>query len=249
MDITTSTLADRPDLIDQVWEMPDTWEKFMEYDAIAEACFGSVVRNYRQLGVVALDPEEQIVAHGTAMAFCYDLDGRRMLPDKGWDQALTWAQRDLVHSVEPDTACALEVSIHPDWLGRGLSQVMFGAIRDAARAAGFDTLLAPVRPTGKHAEPDADMDEYARRTRSDGLPTDPWLRVHARLGGTIEQVAPASQTITGSLSQWREWTGLEFAEAGPVHVPGALVPVHCIPEQDVAVYVEPNVWVRHDLTE
>ncbi len=248
MEIRTSTLAERPELIERVWEMPDAWDAFMDHDAIAEACFGSVVRNYRELGVVATNADDEIVAHGTAMAFCYDRDGRRSLPDKGWDQALTWAQRDLVHGVEPDTACALEVSIHKDWLGQGLSERMFGAIRDAARTAGFKTLLAPVRPSGKHAEPDTDMDEYARRRRDDGLPVDPWLRVHARLGGVIEQVAPASQTITGSLAQWREWTGLEFAEAGPVEVPGALVPVHCIPAQDVAVYVEPNVWVRHDLT-
>ena len=33
--------------------------------------------------------------------------------------------------------------------------------------------------------------------------------------------------------------------SGPVVVPGALVPVHVSPEQDHAVYVEPNVWVHH----
>jgi hypothetical protein len=26
---------------------------------------------------------------------------------------------------------------------------------------------------------------------------------------------------------------------------GALVPVRCVPEHGYAVYVEPNVWVRH----
>ncbi len=248
LNITTSTLAERPELIGQVWDMPDTWDEFMDHDPIAEALFGPVVQQFRQLGVVATDADDSIVAHGTAMAFCLDCDGRRALPDKGWDQALMWAHRDLALGVEPDTACALEVSIHTDWLGRGLSHVMFGAIRDAARTAGFGTLLAPVRPSGKHLEPDVDMDEYARRTRSDGLPVDPWLRVHTRLGGVIEQIAPASQTVTGSLDQWREWTGIDFSETGPVYVPGALAPVHCLASQNVAVYVEPNVWMRHDLT-
>jgi len=32
-----------------------------------------------------------------------------------------------------------------------------------------------------------------------------------------------------------------------VIVPGALVPVHCDVEHDSAVYLEPNVWVQHDL--
>ncbi|MEV4459867.1 hypothetical protein [Microbispora sp. NPDC049633] len=30
-------------------------------------------------------------------------------------------------------------------------------------------------------------------------------------------------------------------------VPGALVPVHCDADHGFAVYVEPNVWVRHSL--
>lgn len=32
-----------------------------------------------------------------------------------------------------------------------------------------------------------------------------------------------------------------------VEVPGALVPVTCVPEHDYAVYVELNVWMRHRL--
>lgn len=246
MEITTATLAERPDLVGQVWAMPDTWPEFMDYDPIAEALFGSVVQNYRELGVVALDNKDTIVAHGTAMALCLDTDGRRELPDRGWDQALIWAHRDLTRGTEPDTACALEVSIHPQWLGQGLSQKMVAAMRDAAIAAGFSMLLAPVRPSEKHNEPDADMQEYALRTRTDGLPVDAWLRVHARLGGVIERIAPLSQTISGTLDQWSEWTGVDLPESGSTHVPGALAPVHSL--GDVAVYVEPNVWMRHDLT-
>lgn len=63
----------------------------------------------------------------------------------------------------------------------------------------------------------------------------------------IDSVAPLSMTITGSLAQWREWTGLPFDATGPVRVPGALAPVRCELEQGYAVYVEPNVWVRHAL--
>jgi hypothetical protein len=51
--------------------------------------------------------------------------------------------------------------------------------------------------------------------------------------------------VPGTIADWRRWTGLEFAASGPVAVPGALVPVHVSLEQDHAVYVEPNVWVRH----
>ncbi len=52
-------------------------------------------------------------------------------------------------------------------------------------------------------------------------------------------------TVSGPLDRWREWTGLPFDTEGPVEVAGALVPVHCSPAHGYAVYVEPNVWVRH----
>ena len=91
------------------------------------------------------------------------------------------------------------------------------------------------------------MASYALRVRADGLPVDPWLRVHMRGGGRIRNVAPMSMTIPGTLAQWRDWTGMAFDTSGPIQVPGALVPVMCAAEHDVAVYVEPNVWVHHPL--
>jgi hypothetical protein len=81
----------------------------------------------------------------------------------------------------------------------------------------------------------------------DGLPQDPWLRVHVRAGGRIVGTCKRATVIAGTLEQWRSWTGLPFDASGPVVVPGALVPVHCSVEHDYAVYVEPGVWVHHRL--
>ncbi|MGW7456817.1 N-acetyltransferase [Streptomyces sp. NPDC054797] len=138
-------------------------------------------------------------------------------------------------------------SVAVDRQGQGLSGLMLAAMRDNARARGFAEAVAPVRPSAKSAEPDTSIHEYAYRKREDGLPHDPWLRVHVRAGGVVDSVAPLSMTVNGSLDQWRAWTGLPFDVPGPVHVPGALTPVDCAPEQGYAVYVEPNVWVRHSL--
>ena len=124
---------------------------------------------------------------------------------------------------------------------------MVTAMRDNARRLGFRELVAPVRPNRKHEHPHMAMAEYIERRRPDGLPADPWLRVHARLGAEIVKIAPSSMTITGTLREWRTWTGLPFDADGDVHVPGALVPVHVSVRHDHAVYVEPNLWLRHAL--
>ncbi|MEU9319777.1 hypothetical protein [Streptomyces sp. NPDC048295] len=70
------------------------------------------------------------------------------------------------------------------------------------------------------------MAEYLGRRRDDGLPADPWVRVHVRAGGTIERIAPASMAVSGSSARWRQWTGLPFDRDGAVEVTGAPTPVH-----------------------
>ena len=83
--------------------------------------------------------------------------------------------------------------------------------------------------------------------RDDGLPFDPWLRVHVRAGGVIDGVCHRAMTIPGSVADWETWTGLRFPDSGRYVVDGALVPVEIDVEADRGVYVEPGVWVRHAL--
>ncbi len=52
-------------------------------------------------------------------------------------------------------------------------------------------------------------------------------------------------TVQAPLDQWRRWTGLPFDTDGPVAVEGGLAPVLVSTSQNLAVYVEANVWVSH----
>jgi hypothetical protein len=114
---------------------------------------------------------------------------------------------------------------------------------DLARRGGFPALIAPVRPTWKDRYPLISIERYVSWTRDDGLPFDPWLRVHARLGAELLEVCPESMRIQGSSKDWEGWTGLRFPDDGDYIVPGALVPVRF--ESGRGTYLEPNVWMRH----
>lgn len=247
-DLTITTLAARPELRQRLWQMPHTWPEFMLNDPVGRENTGRIVAELPEYVLVATGPEDAVVARAFSVPFALHADGRGELPATGWDQTLLWAFSDLRHGRTPDTVSAIEMSVATGTQGRGLAGRMMAAMRSNARAAGFKELVAPARPSAKHLEPDTPMAEYAFRTReTDGLPHDPWLRVHARAGGVVEAIAPASRTISGSLRQWRGWTGQPLDSDGPVAVPAALVPVHCSTRHGYAVYVEPNVWVRHRL--
>ncbi|MEV0777691.1 N-acetyltransferase [Streptomyces sp. NPDC050428] len=246
MELTVTTLAERPDLVGPMWRMLDTWPAFMLHDPVGWANIGRIVAELPEYVLVGTDEEGTVVARAFSVPFQLHTEGRETLPATGWDQELLWAFSDLRHGRKPDTVGAVEITVATGRQGQGLSGKMLAAMRANAGSRGFAELFAPVRPSAKHEEPHTAMDEYAFRVRDeDGLPYDPWLRVHVRAGGVIESVAPASMTISGSVAQWREWTGLPFDTDGPVVVPGALVPVHCEAARGYGVYVEPNVWVRH----
>lgn len=248
-DVIIHRLSERPELIDRQYEVDSTWPEFMRADPVMNAFFGQIAGAFPHLCAVAMDASGTIVATARAEAFALDRPGRGALPDGGLDQATVWAFDDLLAGRAPDIASAVEILVGQAHRGTGLSHRMVAALRDAARDAGLTRLVAPVRPNGKHRYPNLPMTSYITMVREDGLPADPWLRVHARAGGRIRQVAPASMVMAGSLAQWREWTGLPFDRTGDVIVPEALVPVHCDTEHDHAVYVEPNVWVEHVLSD
>ena len=240
MDLEIVTLAERPALMDVFWDLETSWPEFMKHDPIGNGYYASL-EEFSEFVLVCLDEDGATVAKAHSVPFRLDVDE---LPDAGWDAAIRSGLMTRLWGEEPNAVSAVEIAVRPDLQGTGLSGGIVEALRDNAGRLGFAELLAPVRPNGK-TDVHESMADYASRTREDGLPVDPWLRVHVRAGGRVDRVAPRSMVIPGTVEEWREWTGLAFDRTGAVEVPGALAPVLCDAEHGVAVYVEPNVWVRH----
>lgn len=239
------SLAERGDLEDAMWRMPNQWPAFMLEDPVADRLFGLLPRDFPDYQLVAVD-NDAVVGKLNMIPFRWDgtVDD---LPLRGWDAVLERGFADHAAGRAPTAVSLLEARLIDTQLASGLASALLLAGKRTASAHGLADLFGPVRPTRKSQEPHTPMADYVARTRDDGLPADPWLRSHVRLGGEIVKVCPTSMTIPGSLAQWRSWTGLPLERSGAIEVPGALVPVHVSIEHDHAVYVEPNVWVRHRL--
>ena len=109
----------------------------------------------------------------------------------------------------------------------------------------LNALIAPVRPNLKHRYPLTPIERYIGWKHDSGLPFDPWLRTHARIGATIMKVCPLSMTIPGTAADWEKWTEMRFPESGRYVIPGALNPIDIDLETDTGTYIEPNVWMKH----
>jgi GNAT superfamily N-acetyltransferase len=158
------------------------------------------------------------------------------------------AIEDHKSGVTPNIQSAIQIAIHPDYQSQGLSSRMVQAMRGIAKSKGFKYLVAPVRPNQKSNYPLTSIDDYIKWTNDDELPFDAWLRVHARAGAQIVKPCHKAMTIRGTRSEWEQWTGLRFLQSGEYYIPGALKPMEMNIEKDEGVYIEPNVWMVHQIS-
>lgn len=217
----------------------------MHHDAAVNRWWGRLFTDFAGSQVAVCDDGDRVVAAGFSVPLFWDgsLDG---LPG-GVGETVERGVECLGAGRAPTVGSALLATVAPGYRGRGLSSVVLRGMKEVAGGTGLAALIAPVRPTLKDRYPLAPMERYARWERPDGLPFDPWLRVHRRLGAGFLRVAPRSMTITGTIFDWEEWTGMSFPESGPYIVPGALNPIGMDLERDLGTYEEPNVWMRHPI--
>lgn len=246
--LTVTTVAARPDLAAKVWDEINSkgWAEFMFHDPVADEFFGELIERFAELQPMIHDADDRLVLAANCVPFRWDGPVEE-LPDTGWDWALSQSVREHRAGVEPTMVSAIQIVVRRDLLGSGLAARGLEAMRSIVAGHGFADLVAPVRPNFKHRYPLTPMERYVAWTRGDGLPFDPWMRVHVRAGARIVKVAPQSMRVVGTVAQWQEWTGLTFPESGRYVIPDALTPITVDIEADEGVYVEPNVWMHHTL--
>jgi hypothetical protein len=125
---------------------------------------------------------------------------------------------------------------------------MVEAVRSVTKSNGLPALIIPLRPSEKHRYPLTSLDDYITWKNDEGEPLDGWLRVHVRAGARIIKVCHTSKTIRGPRADWEQWTGMKFPQNGEYIIPGALNPIEMNVEKDEGMYIEPNVWIVHEVT-
>jgi len=243
--ITPNDLSDYRDAANEI--AVASWPEFMLHDPVADEYWHELFDRFIEYQFALLDIEtNRMAAMGNSLPFCWNEDISN-LPEGGWDWVFVKAVEDHKNGIMPTIQSAIQIAIHPDYQSQGLSSMMVQAMRDIAKSKGFKHLVAPVRPNQKSKYPLTNIDDYIKWTNEDGLPFDAWLRVHARAGAKIIKPCHEAMTIRGSRSEWELWTGLKFPQNELYVIPGALKPMEMNIEKDEGVYIEPNVWMVHEI--
>ena len=235
------TAAERPDLWSRAAALSAVWPEYNNHGNRTGEYFGSLIPTYAHLQVVIYEPsEDKVVARGRSIPFRWD--GTLGDLPTGIDAA---GLRALEDGRSPTTLSALAAEVADGVRGRGVSRLVIEAMAGVAKKNGLGSLVAPVRPSWKDRYPLIPIDQYAHWQRQDGLPFDPWMRVHARLGASILRPEPRSLMIEAPVSDWEGWTGMAFPDDGDYTFPLGLAPL-CVGD-GTGLYWEPNVWMVHAL--
>ena len=242
--LTATTLDEQPALATDLSHLQRiSWPPFMLADSPGMRLLGHLGRQFAPFQFVLRDDAGAAVAYGNSIPFVWD--GTPAGLPAGWDAVIERGVADHAAGRAPNTLSALAAVVHPELRGTGLSAEVLLTMRSIAAAHGLGALVAPVRPTLKSRYPLTPIAQYAAWVRDDGLPFDPWMRIHARLSARILGPAPASMMISGTVAEWERWSDMALPASGSYVVPGALAPLTVDRERDWAVYVEPNVWMLH----
>ena len=218
------------------------WPEFNLHGDVMNELWGEMDERFPAFQFVLMDGDE-LAGLGNCIPIRWDgtVGG---LP-AGIDDAMTRAIEDHRTGREANALCAIQGVIEPSRQGSGLAAEPIRAMRELAAAHGLRGLIAPVRPNWKERYPLIPIERYAAWTRPDGLPFDPWIRTHVRLGARILEPVERSLRITGTVEEWESWTDRAYPETGSYVVPHGLALVEIDREADRGEYWEPNVWMEH----
>jgi hypothetical protein len=241
--LSVFTAAERPDLWEQVRSrnlFRDLWPEYNNHGNNTPAYFGTLFGRFPEYQTLFVeDSTSRVVARGRTIPFRWD--GSLVDLPQGIDDL---GLRAVGQEGPPNALSALAAEVDRSVQRTGLSRIVIASMVAVARVQGLGPLVAPVRPNHKDRYPLTPIERYATWRREDGLPFDPWMRVHVRMGATILRAEPCSMHIVAPVEDWESWTGTAFPEDGLYVFPQGLAPLTVSGGE--GDYWEPNVWMQHD---
>jgi hypothetical protein len=237
--------SERPELWDAIADLSaETWPEYNLHGDVLGPYWDRLYDVFPEWQFVLYDPAAgTVLAEGHTIPVAWDGTDAGLGP--GIDATIVAGFELRAAGGRPTAVSALAAEIPPRHQGRRLSGVLLTAMAGLAREAGLGHLVAPVRPSHKDRYPTIPIERYARWTRPDGSPFDPWVRVHTQLGARIGPAIPRSMRITGTVGEWESWTRMRFPETGDYVFPAGLTTVHIDRDRDRGEYWEPNIWIIH----
>lgn len=260
------TAEENPELIHECLPiMCSGWPRFLMEDPATVGIWDILFRYFPQ-GQFALREIKSGNIMALGLTAWLNWNGTdECLPDEGWHWVLHHARTDLIlmnntlkrsysdlgeyetESYTSGVLSAVAAVVNPAFRGGGLAVYLINQMKQLARNLGIRRVIAPLRPSKKELYPLTPITRYVSWVREDGLPYDPWIRIHLRLGAHLAGICEHSIQISATLDTWSEWSGLIFPEDGLYILPGGAAPLTVSRVNNCGDYTAGGIWVVHEV--
>ncbi len=223
----------------------ESWPEFMNNDKEVKEFWPKLYKEFLfyQAAVLEFNNNVGIV---NAIPIHWDVPFDR-LPDRGLDWAMEKAADDYAKAMNPNVLVGIQILISNAYKNKRLSLTMLNATKQVAKKNNIAYIALPLRPTMKSYYPEVSMAEYINWKNENNEPYDPWLRFHLRQGGKVVGICNTSMLISGNINDWKLWTKMDFDTSGLYKIEHALSLVDINLENNEGIYLEPNVWIIHEV--
>lgn len=237
--------AEEPDCTSRFDQLfPSVWPEFNLHGDVLQPLWGRLYQDFGDFQFILVnDRTNTLLARGNTLPFTWDGEAGH-LPE-GIDALAEQVFAELEAATPPNALSAMAAEVPPENRSKGLGTMLLKAMAGLATSHGLTRLVAPLRPTRKSRYPLTPIEEYMHWKTPDGLPFDPWMRIHVLLGAKILRPAPRSLRISGTVAEWESWTGMSFPASGVYVIPDGLATLEIDRQRDTGCYWEPNVWMEH----
>lgn len=235
----------RPDLAEEVERFSDLWPKLVFRPEAGRQFLSVLTEHFPQFVLYICDPDDLMVAVAVGVPLAWD-ENPASLP-KGWTSILEKALDDQSQQQPSRILCALTGSMMKELEERQLFKYTLRAIKAVAARHQLSAVLAPVRPERKSDYPLIPIEQYVEWKNEDGSLFDPALRLHANEQASVLAIELQGAKVFGTVEEWESRFRLPFPDSGQYIVPGALTPITINRTNNTGLYVEPVVWMLHDL--
>lgn len=244
MQYTIRKLSEFPEAVSEIDLLSEeSWPDFLLHGSVTG--WRSLLHRFAEYQILFLDKANNLAAVGHTVPIYWN-GSYQNLP-KDISAVIQRAEQNLENDISSNTLTAMAAMVKPEHRRKGMSQKIIEAMIRLAADNGLDCLIAPLRPPLKSKYPLTPFDHYVEWKRDDGLPFDPWIRLHTNMGAKVLGPMEESLIVKGSISDWELWTGMKFPESGQYVVDSALQPVKIDVENNQGTYIEPNLWVCHNI--
>lgn len=235
---------ERPDLYDLQDAICDNaFPEFMYYSEIADNYWKKMIAYYKEYQLLVVE-EDQIITVINCMPMNLDIPDEE-LPEEAFNWALEKGIKDFEAGKEINAVMGVQIIVPEAHQGKGISSIVAEELKNMCVKRGMKRLIIPIRPTLKSKYPITNVDNYITWKNKDGLPFDPWLRVHVRKNAKIINACKKAFEVKGTVKEWEAWTNMKFPESGEYVIEGALCPIVIDRENNLGTYIEPNVWISY----